>query len=413
MVAMLTAINLLNYADRYLIGGLQELLKGDPTFLGGPRDASGLLQDAGLGALTTAFFVVYMLASPFTGYLGDRISRKHLIAAGVALWSIATVASGMARTYSELLAARALIGVGEATYAVVAPSLIADLFRVERRGRAMGVFYSAIPLGAAIGFAVGGAIGQHYGWRSAFYVAGLPGLLLAVAILFFNEPRRGATDTPAAPEPARAPRRAATPLGALARNRYYLTVTVGMTLMTFAIGGLANWMPAFLHRAAGLTPAEAGPLFGALTAIAGLLGTGLGTWLGEVATRRHRHGYLLVSGAGLLLAACATLPLALAQGRAAILALSFAALLLAMLNTGPLNTALVNSLPASMRATGVALNIFAIHAFGDAASPTLIGLLSDWSGSLSLAVGANALPLLVGGAVLVSSGWRSGRPTIE
>jgi predicted MFS family arabinose efflux permease len=407
-LAALTAINLLNYADRYVLSGVQELLKRDTSFVGGPRDAAGLLTDTSLGVLATAFMVVYMLVSPFTGYLGDRVRRKYLISTSVLLWSLATMASGLAPDYPSLLVARACIGIGEAGYAAVSPSILSDLFSQDRRGKAIGVFYAAIPLGAAMGFTVGGSVGAAMGWRSAFFVAGLPGLALALVALLLPEPKRGQSD--------RAELRGS-PLGPLAtlrslvRNREFLVATAGMTLMTFSVGGLANWMPSFLARFTGLSPGQAGTSMGALTAVAGLSATLIGTWLGEIAVRRHRGGYLLVSGAGLVAAVPFVLLAAAHPGPSLTLAAVFAALFLALLNTGPLNTAVVNAVPASMRSSAVALSILAIHLFGDALSPTAVGRLSDACGSLAVALAANGAPLLLGGALLLmgASGWFSKR----
>ncbi|MGI5865189.1 MAG: spinster family MFS transporter [Myxococcales bacterium] len=401
-LAVLTAINLLNYADRYVLAGAQELIKADPGIAGGLRDAAGRLTDASLGTLAAAFFVVYMIASPFTGFLGDRFPRKYLIAAGVLLWSLATFASGLATSFTTLLVARAFIGIGEAGYAAASPSLIADLFDKGWRGKAVGIFYVAIPVGSALGFAAGGMIGAAWGWRSAFFVAGVPGLVLALVALLLREPERGAHDEASdAKAELPSPREIA---GLLRGNRGWLVATIGQTLMTFAVGGLASWMPSFLVRFAGLSQGEAGLFFGAITAVAGLLGTIAGTLAGEWATRRRPDGYLLVSGVSLAAAAPLLLAVAAHPGRGATLALTFAALFLVMLNTGPLNTAIINSVPARIRASAMATTIFVIHLFGDAISPTLVGMVSDWSKSLAVAVAACALPLFLGGLVLTFGG---------
>lgn len=394
----LTAINFLNYADRYVLGGAQELLKHDLGFVGGERGADGSLSDASLGLLTTAFVVVYMIASPFTGALGDRIKRKYLVAAGVLVWSLATIGSGLAPNYTVLLVARALIGVGEAGYATVAPSLISDWFAKDWRGKVFGLFYVMMPLGAAAGFLIGGAVGEAWGWRSAFYVAGVPGLVLGVLSLFLKEPERGANDE-AALKGEQVP--LLETLQALARNRSYVINTVGITLMTFAIGGLSMFMPSFLVRTVGMTQSAAGFQFGAITAGAGIAGTLIGTWAGEVAEKRWRNGYFIVSGIGLVAAVPFILLTSAGMGVGlTLVAVSFA-LFFVLLNTAPLNTALVNCVPASIRSTAVAVNILLIHLLGDAISPPIIGKISDATGSLSVAIAANAVPVLLGGLVLL------------
>ncbi|MFN7134664.1 MAG: spinster family MFS transporter, partial [Myxococcales bacterium] len=370
----LTAINFLNYADRYVVGGAQELIKHDPGFLGGERGDDGALSDASLGFLTTAFVVVYMIASPFTGALGDRIKRKYLVAGGVLVWSLATIGSGLAPNYTWLLVARGLIGVGEAGYATVAPSLMSDWFSKDWRGKVFGLFYVMMPLGAAAGFLIGGAVGQAYGWRSAFFVAGAPGLLLGLGSLLLKEPVRGAHD-----EPELQGERLSLldTLVSLVRNRAYVVNTVGITLMTFAVGGLAIFMPSFLVRSVGMSQAAAGTSFGAITAGAGIAGTLAGTWLGELAQKRMQNGYFLVSGVGLLAAVPFILLTSAGLGVPLTLGAVFLALFFVLLNTAPLNTALVNCVPATTRSMAVAVNILAIHVLGDAISPPIIGKISD------------------------------------
>jgi predicted MFS family arabinose efflux permease len=333
-----------------------------------------------------------------TGWLGDRMPRRFLIFGGVLIWSLATVASGLAPTFGLLLVARAFIGAGEAGYATVAPGLIADLFPADWRNRAMGVFNVVIPLGAAAGFGIGATVGQHYGWRTAFFVAGVPGLMLAVMALFLTEPERGAHD---APEQRGHALPGLESFKALFRNRAFLVNTSGQVLMTFTVGGLANWMPSFLTRYTGLSTGDAGIYFGVVTAVAGLLGTIAGTLTGEWAQRRSKRGYLLASGASLMLAAPFILIIASAPGLWGTLGAAFGALFFVLFTTAPLYTALLNAVPATMRSSAVAANILAIHILGDAISPPIIGAISDTTHSLAMAVGTNAIPVLLGGFVLL------------
>ncbi len=161
---VLTLINLLNYLDRFIPSAVLPQLK-----------ASGIVStDFQLGFLAPGFVVVYMLAAPAFGYLGDRRSRTRPIAIGVALWSLATMWSGLARNYWELFASRAAVGIGEAAYATISPALLADYYPPARRGRIFAIFYMAIPVGAALGYVVGGLVSQAWGWRAAFFVAGCP-----------------------------------------------------------------------------------------------------------------------------------------------------------------------------------------------------------------------------------------------
>ena len=193
ILGSLTTLNALNYLDRYVSAATLPLILADLAI----SDAQG-------GLLQSLFIVAYSLACGPAGWLGDSGSRLRLVSIGVFVWSVATVASGLAPTYAWLLVARAVIGIGEAGYAVVTPSILSDCYPAERRARVLGIFYAAIPIGSALGYIVGGVVGEAYGWRAAFFVAGAPGAALAFLLLLLTEPARGAQDARTAP-----PRRSA------------------------------------------------------------------------------------------------------------------------------------------------------------------------------------------------------------
>lgn len=388
-LGVLTLINLLNYLDRYVLSGMLPLVQ---EHFG--RD------DAEMGLLTSSFLVVYSIVSPFTGYLGDRFARRFLVAGGVILWSAATVYSGLARSFEELLLARSLIGIGEAGYAAVAPGLISDRYEEKRRGRMMALFYAALPVGSALGFTLGGALGTALGWRSAFFVAGAPGLLLGLAALLFPEPRRGATD---AQGPTTEKASAREILVHLLRTPAFVLNTAGYTAATFAMGGLAAWWPTFLYRERGLSLDHAGYVFGALLVVAGFAGTLAGGWLGDRIHERNRGGHFLAAGWGLLVAApLAVLGIAF-ENPTGYWSAVFVCLFFLFFNTAPLNAALCNVVPAHMRSTAVAVNVLVIHMLGDAISPFLMGAISDATGSLVYGLLLAALMIAVGGAILVAS----------
>ncbi len=392
ILLVLTAINFVNYLDRQVVYAVLEPMSQE---LGASDTESGLL--------ATVFLVAYMVASPVVGSLGDRVPRKHISAASVAVWSLGTVGSGLAPDYATLFATRVVVGVGEAGFAAVAPTVIADLFASDERGRKLAYFYLATPVGSALGYLLGGAVAQAYGWRAAFYVAGGPGLLLAVVMMLLPEPRRGAMDDPSEHGDQDQPLRLV--LRRLWRSPGWRINTAGTTLMTFALGGLAAWMPTFLQRTHDLSVGEAGTFFGGVTVVAGLCGTLLGGWLGDRAQARSAGGYFRVSGVGFLLATPFALLLPWLPGIGLTLAVAFVAEMLLFLNTGPLNAALVACVPVTMRARAVAVNVFFIHAFGDAISPPLIGMVSErWT--LALAVALMAIPVFVGGLVLVRGARR-------
>jgi MFS transporter, Spinster family, sphingosine-1-phosphate transporter len=390
-LAVLSGINLLNYLDRYVVSALL------PDFKRGPMH----LNDFELGTLMSGFLIVYMLAAPVFGRLGDRGSRPRPIAIGVFIWSLATGLSGLARSYVQLLAARAVVGIGEAAYATIAPSLLADSFVPRTRGRAFAIFNMAIPVGAALGYIVGGVMRQHFGWHAAFYVAGIPGVLLALWILRLPDPPRGAKeggDGGAYSIPVShglQPGSWAVYLRLLRVRPYVLTV-LGYAAYTFALGGLAFWMPTFLEEVRGIPAVKASAGFGEIVVLTGFVGTFVGGWLGDYWLRYSRQAYLLMSG-WITVLAVPVVYLALAASSPSVFypALIAAELLLFM-STGPINTAIVNLVSPAERASAVALSILAIHLLGDVLSPAIIGALSDLS-SLGNAV------MIVPGAVAVGA----------
>lgn len=361
VLALLLGVNLLNYIDRQVLYAVFPLIQ---------RDFG--LSDTALGLLGSAFMVTYMVSAPLFGWLGDRWSRTRLAAAGLGVWSVATAAAGLAPSYPALFAARTTVGIGEASFGTVSPGLLAEFFHRERRGRILSLFYLAIPVGSALGYLLGGLIGQQWGWHAAFLMAGLPGLLLVLPVWLIREPPRSPD---AAPEENGSPGHGG--YRALLRNRSYIANTLAMAAMTFALGGLAQWIPTFLYREHGLSVATGNTLFGGLTVVTGICGTLAGGWLGDRLQRRTPKGYLLVSGWGFLLGTPAAAYAILTPSLHHCLGAMFLAEFFLFLNTGPLNTVIVNVTRPAIRAMAFAVNIFFIHALGDAISPTILGRLSD------------------------------------
>jgi MFS family permease len=361
-LGLLLAVNLLNYIDRQVLFAVYPLIKTDLH-----------LTDTALGFLGSAFMLSYLLFAPLFGWLGDHWSRTRLASGGLVVWSLATALAGFAPGYRTLLAARATIGVGEASFGTVSPGMISDFFPKERRGRVLAWFYVAIPVGSALGYLLGGVLGQRYGWHAAFLLVGLPGLLLAIPIALLRTPPRGGDD-------ASSQSKSGTVSGgyaALFRNRSYVCNTLAMAAMTFAIGGLAQWIPSFLNRVHFLDVARGNTLFGATTVLAGILGTMTGGWLGDRWQKTNGKGYLLVSGWGFMIGAPFAVWAILAPGLPSCITAIFFAEFFLFLNTGPLNTVIINVTDPAVRAMAFAVNIFFIHALGDAVSPSILGWLSD------------------------------------
>jgi len=398
-LVLLLLINLFNYIDRQVLAAVVDPLK--ETFFGANASSSEALvglQDwcrshlgfkpelALIGVLSMAFMVVYMVGAPLFGKLAERNSRWMLIGVGVGLWSLASGASGLAGTFFALLLTRCFVGIGEAAYGPVAPAVISDLYPVKMRGQVLSWFYMAIPVGSALGYVLGGAvahsnIGEWAGrtlgihaesWRWAFYLVVPPGLALAAWSLFMREPPRGLADLGKATTAHAVQWR---DYLVLLRTPSYLFCTAGMTAMTFAIGGIAFWMPYYLKN----RPGAAGPvevIFGGITCVAGLIATLLGGMAGDKLRARFPGSYFLVSGLAMLVG----FPFMVATIYAPfpwIWPLTFLTCFCLFFNTGPTNTILANVTHPSLRSAGFALNIFLIHAFGDVISPVVIGVVGD------------------------------------
>ena len=365
----------------------------------------------------TGFILVYMLTSPVFGTLGDRRGRPRLLAMGVGIWSLATALGGFARSFAGLFAARATVGVGEAAYGTIAPAFLADSFPKEKRGRVFAIFFAAIPIGSAAGYVLGGLMDQRFGWRAAFFVAGAPGLALALLCLALKDPPRGAQDdepggsrvpSPESRVPARGGNGVLASYARLLRNRAYRLTVLGYAAYTFALGGLAFWAPAFLERVRGMSKGDATVQFGAIVVVTGFVGTFAGGWAGDYFLKRSENAYMLVSGWATLAAAPAALVAFVSPSKPVYLSAIVVTELLLFASTGPVNSAIVNVVAPTERATAVALSILGIHLLGDVPSPPLIGVLSD---ATSLGTAFLLLPavIAVAGAVWLTAARRSVR----
>lgn len=355
---MLTSLNLLNYADRNVLFAVQPLIQDEFH-----------INKAQVGFLTSAFLLCYMVAAPFVGPLADRYSRKVIISVGAIFWSGLTLLTAVTHNYSELLVRHILVGVGEATFATIAPTFVVDLFSENKRGRILGVFYLAIPVGSAAGYLLGSYLAPSHGWRFPFYIAAVPGFVLAISVLFLNEPERGRTDSmQGTPE--------RTTIFGLAKNPAFLTATLGMAMMTFSLGGIQVWMPQFLYSERHYSLASANFDFGIIVVVDGVLASLIGGWLGDYLLPRMKSSYYFVSAVSMALGIPFLIVALFVPGRLMIPAICVAAFFL-LFNTSPLNGAVINSVDAHIRATAIAVNIFIIHVLGDVPSPTMIGWVAD------------------------------------
>ncbi len=389
-LCLLVGINLFNYIDRFVLAAVEPNIRATFFAAGDPNAM------AKTGTLAPAFLVTYMLAAPVLGFLADRVSRWLVVGVCVILWSFATAASGFAATFAALFITRIFVGIGEGGYGPAAPTILADYFPLAMRGRIMAVFCGAIPVGSALGYVLGGLINHQLGWRWAFYLVAIPGIILGTVCFLQKDPRpkpgRGSTND------AVRSRRGA--YGSLFRNRSFVINCLAQTAMTFALGGLAFWMSAYLIFRK--QPPELGtPIFGGITVVAGLLSTLLGGVMADRLQKRFAGSYFLVSGVGMLAAfpfliAMLYTPFPLAW------VFLFGAVFFVFLNTGPSNAALANVVRPEIRAAAFALNILIIHLLGDALSPPLLGAVA---GHYDM----NVAFLVVSAAMLVSGVfWISG-----
>lgn len=393
-LALLLSINLFNYIDRQVLAAVIPALETE--FF--PKDADGISPPGTeelLGLLTTAFMISYMVIAPVFGWLADRTSRWLLVGVGVLLWSLASGASGLAPTYLALLITRGFVGIGEAAYGPVAPTLISDLYPVKIRGYVLAWFYIAIPVGSALGYVLGGGIYALTGdWRWAFYAVVPPGILLGLFAFFMPEPPRGQAD--GNDRPSKKMRLA--DLHILVQIPSYVLNTLGMTAMTFALGGLAAWLPRYIvvDRQAGAL-GDVNLMFGLILVVSGLAATLLGGLAGDKLRDRFPGSYFLVSGCAMLIAFPMIILVLVTPFPLAWLFVFLACFCL-FFNTGPTNTILANVTHPAIRASAFAINIFIIHALGDAISPWIIGAIASRS-NMNVAFGVVSAMTLVGGII--------------
>jgi len=377
---ILTALNLINYIDRSVLFAVQPLVQAEFG-----------VNDVTVSLLTSAFIWCYMFTAPVIGVVADRWSRKWIMVGGAAIWSAATLLTAVTSDFRTLLIRHVIVGIGEASFVAVAPGFLSDYYTEERRGRVMAVLFFAIPVGTALGYIIGGYLGHAHGWRAPFYVVAIPGFVLAALLATIPEPERGAADT------IQETAERGTVRGLL-RNGAFWTATLGLAMVAFALGGLQVWMPTFLSRARGVPLDRANFIFGVIVATTGITATLLGGWLSDYRLRHDRGAHYRLSAWSLLIGAPAMLVAISSTGWVMFPAMTVAAFLL-LLNTGPLNAALVTSVGPHIRVTAVAVNLFVIHLLGDASSPTIIGMISTHS-SLQTGFLACVVATLLGAGVL-------------
>jgi predicted MFS family arabinose efflux permease len=398
ILALLTALNFVNFIDRAVIAAVLTPMKAE---LG--------LTNFEAGLLNTAFLIGYFATCPLFGARADKAARKQLITIGVIVWSAATVASGLATGFWTLLAARIVVGVGEASYAVLAPTIIDDLTPLERKGSALSIFYIAIPLGYALGYILGGQLGEHWGWRNAFFVVGGPGLVLALSVLFIVEPPRKLLDAKA---------KLMDGMRELAQIPLSRRAVLGYCAYTAAVAGFSYWAVDFMLRAfpGELTLASANRTFGLVLIASGTIGTVIGGRYANRASASQKiapdepydslgnklavNSLLKVAAIAMAVAAPLSAIGFFLPGATAFFAVSFFVQIGLFATTAPVNAIVLRAVPPERRASAMAASIFSIHLFGDLWSAAAIGLLLD---NLPLKIAMLSLPLTFAWAAYI---WR-------
>jgi len=403
-LSVLTVVNFLNYIDRQILPTVATSIQHDLH-----------LSDTEYGAMEGALLISFTVLAPVFGWLGDRFSRTTLMATAAVVWSVATgltaiadhspfflpgftthiplaglpvALSGLAVT---MCIVRAVVGVGESSYSTITPTLIADYFPPLRRATALGVFQIAIPMGFALGYVIGVILERFFGWRMAFMIVGLPGLITALFVWKLREPKRGTTELhhelpPGGEESVNREPWLQT-CWRIVTTRDWLLSTAGYAALTFVLGAFATWAKKLLEEDKQMGKLSAGIALGVITLLAGFAGSFGGGWIADRVKAKRRNGYFVVCALSSLLGIVPAV-LALAWHEPLFfLPAVFLTVFFLFINNAPFHAILVGSVPPAIRATAMALNIVAIHMCGDLISRFGVGVLSD-------SVGSGRLPML-------------------
>ena len=394
-LAVMVGINFLNYLDRFV-----------PAVTGPLIQKEFHLSDTRAGSLATAFLLVYAVSALPFGFLADRWIRKNVITIGVTIWSVATVLTALSQNFMHLFIGRAVVGIGEASYYPAGTSLLSDYFPKASRARAMAIWNAGTAMGIAVGFAGGGLIAARFGWRAAFLVTSVPGLLFALLAYRLREPMRGAAEGQG---PVLHTVVDANPRNFLSLLRIRtLMFTIGAQVpLYFVLGANANWLSFYLNRTFKLQVVAAGLVTGGVLVSGGLLGPLLGGWLAD-RWRRHGEGANLQVGIiGFLLGDVFVAAGLLAPTLLLFVPALFLGVVCLYLYAGPFTAITQNVVVPSLRASSVTLSLLLAHLLGDAFSPLIIGALSDHIGGLRPALLVTSIPLLLLAAAISALGLRT------
>jgi MFS transporter, Spinster family, sphingosine-1-phosphate transporter len=389
---LLTAINLVNYLTRNAIFALFDPVKADLN-----------LTDAHLGWLGTAYVLVFSLASLPAGVIGDLGSRRMVISAGVALWSLGTVLSGLAQDFMWLLLARSLVGLGGAAAATASAAMVADYFPGKRRSTAMSIFMAGLAVGGVFGILLAGQLEHRYGWRVAFLTLGMPGFLLAIMVARIKDPTRPFT---AARQGAEALLAVFRELSGAARRiistRTLVAVFVGGALISFGMNGLVGWAPTFISREMALTPAKSALILGTYGLMSGITGTVAGGLVADWLKNRVQGARLITTAIGFFVGSPLLIWLLFIRDLNWFIPVFCAAFFFLTWYNGPLTAVIFDVTPRRIATTVSGAYLMFIHLAGDAVAFPLVGFLSDRFG-LEYAIILLPIAAAIGAAICLSA----------
>lgn len=395
----MVGINFLNYLDRYVGAALVT-----------PIQSEFHLSDAQVGLLATAFLLVYAFAALPFGFWGDRGMRRSVIGVGVTIWSLATLFSGIAANYVQLFLGRAVVGIGEASYYPAGTSLVSDYFPKEQRGRVMSIWGAGSVFGIAVAYAGGGFVADHFGWRSAFFIAAAPGLLLAFLAFTMREPLRGSMEK-IGPALQRTTDATARTFINLMRIPTLRAAILAQSVLYFVLASNAYWLPTLLHRRFNMSLSGAGLLAGGVLVLGGLIGTLAGGWIADRRAKTRPAAHLEVGIAGFLIGAVFIIIALVAPlniGPVPVFVPAFLVTVIALyLHAGPFTAVSQNVVSPALRASSVTLLLFVSHVFGDSHSTFDVGWISDHIHSLQVALLITSPTLLVVAAIIAATGLRT------
>ncbi|MEW6128396.1 MAG: MFS transporter [Acidobacteriota bacterium] len=365
VLGLVFAINTMNFFDRQILGAVGEMIRKEWG-----------LNDTVLGTLGTSFTLIYAFVGLPLGRLADKYARTRILSFGVFIWSLLTVTSGMAKNFSQMFMMRLGVGIGEATCAPAATSLLGDLFPATKRAKALSVFMLGLPIGIALSYAVSGLIAQSYGWRAAFYIAGIPGIICAVAAYFMREPQRGATEIHRVGQK----KREGSPFLLVLSIPTMWWLILSGALHNFNMYAIGSFLTPFLMRYHSMNIKNAGLIAMVVNGIAGIPGLLVGGVLGDAAVRKQKNGRMVVAAVALVI----TIPfmyfsIARPAGEwVGFMILASIGIATMYVYYSTVYSAIQDVIEPSLRGTAMAIYFFAMYVLGASFGPVGTGFLSDY-----------------------------------